>query len=237
MIPSLKRRAAEPELMDDLTAGGPDLSEALRHLRRLNRIFAASGPTLYGVRQIWSAAGQPERFSILDIGAGSGDVNRRLLRWADRERIDLTITISDITEEACAEARQLFSREPRVSVVRQDLFQLPEGCADIVTATQFVHHFASEQLPGVVRQMLKASRMGIVIQDIHRHWLAWLAVWLVTRSISRNRYIRNDGPLSVAKGFRAEEWQRLRDTLPVPNLSITWRPLFRYVVTAQKPVN
>src|SRR5690606_7328962 len=111
-----------------------------------------------------------ERFSILDIGAGSGDVNRRLLRWADRERIDLTITISDITEEACEEARQLFSREPRVSVVRQDLFQLPEGCADIVTATQFVHHFASEQLPGVVRQMLKASRMGIVIQDIHRHW-------------------------------------------------------------------
>lgn len=66
MIPSLKRRAAEPELMDDLTAGGPDLSEALRHLRRLNRIFAASGPTLYGVRQILVGSGTAG--AILDIG-------------------------------------------------------------------------------------------------------------------------------------------------------------------------
>ncbi|GIP32238.1 methyltransferase domain-containing protein [Paenibacillus sp. J2TS4] len=233
----LKRRAAEPELMDDLSSGGAGLREALRHLRLLNRIFGASGPTLYGVRRIWEEAGRPKRFTILDIGSGSGDVNRSLLQWADRHRIGLTITLSDITEEACEEARLLYKREPRIQVVRQDLFQLPEGCADIVTATQFVHHFPSEELPQVVQQLLFASRMGIVIHDIHRHWLAWLAVWLVTRSISRNRYIRHDGPLSVAKGFRTAEWKTLSESIVASNLSVIWRPLFRYVVTAHKSEN
>jgi len=234
MFKRLKQRAGEQELMDDLATGGAELREALQHLRRLNRIFGAAAPTLYGVQRIWQEEGRPAKLSILDIGSGSGDVNRHLLRWAEEHGIDMHITLTDITEEACAEARLLFQDEPRIQVKQGDLFELQSGCADVVTGTQFVHHFASDELPNVVESMLSASRLGVVINDIHRHWIAWAAVWLMAHMVSTNRYIRNDGPLSVAKGFRAEDWRNLRDTLHNPDMSYSWRPLFRYAVMVRK---
>lgn len=234
MFTWLKYRAEAHELMDDFSMGGAQLREALQHLRRLNRIFGASGPTLFGVNQLWLEAGKPKELSILDIGAGSGDVNRRLLRWADRNKIDLQITLADVTEEACEEARLFYQKEERIRIIRCNLFQLPECSADLVTATQFVHHFSSEELPKVVSCMLNASRIGIVINDIHRHWIPWLSVWLVTHTISRNRYIRNDGPLSVAKGFRLADWKDVQWPTYASNPTYSWRPLFRYVVLARK---
>jgi len=234
MLDRLRRRAETPELMDDFSAGGPELSEALRHLRALNRLFGAASPALYGVRRLWTEAGKPRRLSILDVGAGSGDVNRRLLRWADANRIDVRITLADATDEAVAEAARYYADEPRVTAVKRNALALPEACADIVTGSQFVHHFAADALPGLVRKLLDACRIGVVLSDIHRHWIAWTAVWLATRLISRNRYILHDGPLSVAKGFRAADWRELRAALGAPGMFYAWRPWFRYVVVVRK---
>lgn len=234
MSRGMSERAEAAELMDDFSAGGSELRQGLRKLRLLNRVFAAAGPTLYGVKQLWEEANRPKRLTILDIGAGSGDVNRRLLKWADQQGIELAIQLVDVTEEACAEAKLFFQNEPRVKVRRGDLFALDEGCADIVTGTQFLHHFAEEELPEATASMLKASRLGIVINDIHRHWIAWAAVWLTTRMISTNRYVLNDGPLSVAKGFRAKDWNRLGQSLGIAAICYKWRPLFRYAVIIGK---
>lgn len=234
MFKGLKQRAVQHELMDDFSSGGPELRQALQHLRLLNRIFGAAGPTLFGFKRLWLQAGKPKTLSILDVGSGSGDVNRHLLRWADENGVDLRITLVDITEEACAEAREFFRTEPRVSVMRSSLFQLPENGVDITTGTQFVHHFTNTELPQVVGCMLKASRVGVVINDIHRHWIAWAAVWVTARMISKNRYILNDGPLSVAKGFRAKDWTMLRKALDISDMLVSWRPLFRYAVVIVK---
>lgn len=217
--------------MDDFSVGGAELHEALQHLRKLNRIFAASGPTLYGLRKLWQQADKPESFTILDIGSGSGDVNRRILRWADTKGLDVKITLADISAEACQEAELYYRNEPRIQVLRADLFELPSACADVVTGTQFIHHFQEEELPKVIERMLSASRWGVIINDIHRHIIAWAAVRLVTRILSRNRYILHDGPLSVAKGFRAADWVQLRHSLTHGQLTYAWRPLFRYAVT------
>ncbi len=220
--------------MDDFSTGGTELREALSHLRVLNRIFGAAAPTLHGVQKIWREAGRPDSLTILDIGSGSGDVNQHLLRWADMNQIDLKITLVDITEEACEEARHYFRDEPRVQVMQRDLFDLQEKSVDVVTGTQFVHHFAADELHNVIQSMLKVSRLGVVINDIHRHWIPWAAVWLTVRLISNNRYILNDGPLSVAKGFCADDWKHLRKTLDLPEMFFSWRLLFRYMVVIRK---
>lgn len=234
MSREMRSRSTAEELMDDFSQGGPELSEALRHLRRLNRIFSAAAPTLYGVKQLWAQAGKPRSLSILDVGAGSGDVNRQLLKWADKQGIALAVELVDLTEEACSEARRYYEGEPRIKVVQSDLFGLPEGRADIVTATQFLHHFGEDELPRAARCMLRASRIGVVINDIHRHWLAWAAVWLTARLLSSNRYIIHDGPLSVAKGFRSEDWKKLGQALGIPGKYYSWRPLFRFAAVIGK---
>ncbi len=234
MFKNLEQRAVELELMDKFPSGGAELRKAYRQLRLLNRIFGAAGPTRYGVERLWTEAKEPKQLTIVDIGSGSGDVNRQLLRWAAKRGIQLQLILADVTEEACSEAERLYHDEHRVKVIQCNLFDLPAGCADIVTGTQFVHHFSADELPAVVVQMVNCSRLGVVINDIHRHRIAWAAVWLMTRIMSDNRYIRNDGPLSVAKGFRSSDWDELGRQLGIAGPFYRWRPLFRYAVTIRK---
>lgn len=234
MLKAFEERERRPELMDDWTQGGPELREAFAHLRRLNRVFGAAAPTYYGVKRLWHSAGCPKELSILDIGAGSGDVNQKLLRWASEEGVRLQVTLVDMTEEAVKEASLYYWNEARVQVTQADLYELEPESADIVTGTQFLHHFTGKELERAVAHMLRVSRIGVVVNDIHRHWLAWSAVWLAARLLSRNRYIRHDGPLSVAKGFRSEDWKKLRQLSGLEQLHYSWRPLFRYAVTIPK---
>lgn len=237
MFKALDGRSPQEEYMDDFDAGGKELEEALRHLRLLNRIFAASGPVLSGVKELWRRSGCPNDLHVMDIGAGSGELNRRILRWADRNGIRIRMTLVDMTDEACREASRIFTDEPRVRAIRRNVFDVAESAADMLICSQFLHHFPDEQLAEVTGHMLKSARLGIVISDIHRHWLAWSAVWLAARIFSKNRYIRHDGPLSVAKGFQAKDWNRLSEAIKQHgsyDLKYRWKPLFRYTVVIFK---
>ena len=231
MWPDLTQRSAALELMDDLTIGGDELAVALRQLRVINRALGSAWLTLEGVLRLWRAAGRPRQLTILDVGAGSGDINRLLLAWASRRGIAMRITLVDIHPQTCAAAAVYYRDEPRVQVFCSDVMQLALGQVDIVTAALFTHHFSSEQLPAVYTALASAARLGVVVNDLHRHWLAWAGIWIATHLISRNTMIRHDAPLSVLRGFRAEDLDRLRAAPSLAGLSYRWRPFFRYLIT------
>ena len=217
--------------MDDRSIGGDELAEALRQLRVINQVLGSAWPTLEGVLRLWRAAGRPGRLSILDIGAGSGDINRMLLAWAARQRIAIRITLVDIHPETCAAATAYYRHEPRVQVVCSDVMRLGVRAADVVTAALFAHHFSSEQLPDLFVALARAARIGVVVNDLHRHGLAWAGIWAATRALSHNPMIRNDAPLSVQRGFRAAELEQLRAAPGLSRLTYTWRPFFRYLIS------
>jgi 2-polyprenyl-3-methyl-5-hydroxy-6-metoxy-1,4-benzoquinol methylase len=230
MWPDLRQRTSLPELMDDRSLGGAELRQALDQLRIINRLLGAARPTIEGIEHLWRAAGCPATLSILDIGAGSGDLSQSMLYWAARHGVCMRIILVDIHPETCAAAAAHHHNEPRVTVLCSDLLHLALRPADIVTTALFTHHFSPEELPHVYRAMANAARLGVVVNDLHRHWLAWAAIWLATRLCSRNRMIRHDAPLSVRRGFKAADLRQLRATLNAPTLRFMWRPLFRYLV-------
>lgn len=229
-FPDLLHRVEALELMDDLAIGGDDLAEALVQLRWINRLLGGAFPALEGVVALWQQAGCPGQLSILDIGAGSGDVNRAVLRWATRRKVAVQVTLLDIHPETCAVAAAYYRNEPRVRVVQGDVLHLPVRGVDIVTASLFLHHFPNHQLPAVVRAMARAARLGVVINDLHRHPVALASIWLLTRLFSRNRMIQHDAPLSVRRGFCAADFEQLRAWPELCELWYVWRPLFRYLV-------
>ncbi len=231
ILPDLSSRSEALELMDDRSIAGEELAGALAELRWINRLLGSAFPTLEGVGALWRQAGCPVQLSILDIGAGSGDVNRLLLRWAALRRIHMHITLIDIHPQTCAAATAYYGDDSRIHVEQGDLFDLPAQRADIVTASLFTHHFTNEQLPAVFQVMRRAARLGVVVNDLQRHRLAWLSIWLLTRLFSRNRMIRHDAPLSVWRGFRAADFEQLRCSPGLAELRYVWRPLFRYLVT------
>ncbi len=231
MWPDLTYRSAALERMDDRSIGGDELAEALRQLRVINQVLGSAWTTLEGVLRLWRAAGKPDRLSILDIGAGSGDINQLLLGWATRRGIVMRITLMDIHPETCAAAATYYRHEPRVQVVCGDVTRLGIRVADIVTAALFAHHFSSEQLPDMFRSLTQAARIGVVVNDLHRHGLAWAAIWAATRVLSRNRMIRHDAPLSVQRGFRTADLRQLQAAPGLSQLTYAWRPFFRYLIT------
>lgn len=217
--------------MDDPRIGGAELREALAQLRLINLALGAARPTVEGVARLWRAAGRPPALTILDVGAGSGDISRPLRRWAARRGVALRLLLVDVHRETCAAAAAAHGGDPAVLVVCGDLLRLGLRPADIVTAALFTHHFRDAELPAVYRAMIGAARLGVVVNDLQRHPLAWLGIWLATRLLSRNRMIRHDAPLSVRRGFTAGELRRLGARLGAP-LLVAWRPLFRYLVLA-----
>lgn len=234
MWPDLTQRSTKLELMDDLTIGGEQLAEALRQLRVINGMLGSAWLTLEGVVRLWHAGGRPRQLSILDVGSGSGDINRLLLAWASLQGIAMRITLVDIHPETCAAAAAYFRDEARVQVLCSDLMQLGLGRVDIVTAALFTHHFSPAQLPAMYAALASAARLGVVVNDLHRHWLAWAGIWVATRLLSRNAMIRHDAPLSVLRGFRAEDLEQLRALPGLQGLSYRWRPFFRYLVLVDR---
>lgn len=234
-LPELTRRSEAPELMDDLTQGGPELRTALAQLRVINTLLGAALPTLEGVDRLWRQAGRPGHLELVDVGAGSGDGNRVLLFWALVRRVHLRITLIDINAETCKVARELYHDEPRVRVEQGSAFLLPPRTADIVTASLFAHHFPDRLLPSLLRTLSEAATIGAVVNDLHRHTFAWASIWLLTRLFSRNRMIHHDAPLSVLRGFRANDFVRLRQEYGLERLWFAWRPLFRYLVILPGP--
>ena len=76
----------------------------------------------------------------------------------------------------------------------------------------------------------KEITKGFFINDLHRHWLAYYSIQNITRIFSRSYLVKNDAPLSVARGFKKDEWKELMKNAGIQNYSISWRWAFRYLI-------
>jgi 2-polyprenyl-3-methyl-5-hydroxy-6-metoxy-1,4-benzoquinol methylase len=228
--PDLRQRSTAPERMDDFANGGRELAKALGQLRLINRLLGAAWPTLYGVRRLWRQAGRPRRLHLIDVGAASGDPNRLLLRWAKIAGVDLRITLLELNPETCAHAQAYWAAEPRVSVQQGDLFALAPQSADILTAAMVLHHFETPRVADALRVLRRAARLGVVVNDLHRHPVAWWFIWGATALLSRNPMIRHDAPLSVARGFARADLVQLQRLEGLGDLRCRWAPLFRWLL-------
>jgi SAM-dependent methyltransferase len=231
--PDLQARSDRPELMDDPANDGSELLFALRELRVINWLLQAARPTVEGVGRLWHSAGRPAHLSVLDVGAGSGDGCRALLRWAEEQRVEIDITLLDLHPDTCAEAERLFRGERRVRVRQGDLFELEPGSVDVITAALVMHHFPEQVLGRALQSLARSARLGVVVNDLERSRLAWIGIRFGTLLLSRNRMIRHDAPLSVARGFRVGELQQLQRLSGLERLVFHRRLLWRWLVVIE----
>jgi ubiquinone/menaquinone biosynthesis C-methylase UbiE len=113
-----------------------------------------------------------------------------------------------------------------------DAFRLPfaDRSFDLVHAALFLHHFREPDIGRLLGEMLRVARLGVLINDLHRNLLALYGIRALTALFSRSRYIRNDAPLSVRRGFRRAELMELWQRAGLPSPSIRWRWAFRWML-------
>ena len=233
--PSTRTRSNELELMDDLSNQGPELERTLVELETVNRTLGGYGPSIEGLKLLRRSG--VDELSVLDVGTGSGDIPRKLVDWGKKVGCRVRVTGIDLTETSIRMAREASKAyEGEVSFDVQNLFALPDEPAfDIVHAAATLHHFVGDDAQAAVAKMYRLARLGVVVNDFHRHPLAWIGIKILSRLFSRSRFVRYDGPLSVLRSFHSSELRAMCAAEGLPEPNIVWRPMFRWRMVVARP--
>lgn len=222
------KRSSEKEMMD--LPGQPKelLADDLRNLRIINRYLGGCRSVLHGLARLVNEQ-KLDRFTLLDIGTGSGDIPAMIARWARRQQI--TARISGLEREAVTveEAVVQTRSYPEINILRGDAMAPPfsAGSFDFVLTSQLLHHFKDEQIIALLRTWARLARRGIIVSDLVRHPLAYHGIRLLTKGFTRNLMTRTDAPLSVQRACTISEWRELLRRADVGRLRVRWMFPFR----------
>jgi SAM-dependent methyltransferase len=178
----------------------------------VNRWTFAARPTLSFLRR---ASEGMVAFRLLDVGFGHGDMLRRIARWARRRGIAVDLVGVDLNARSEATARAATPLSMPVDYRTGDYRDVP-GPFDFVVSSLVAHHMTDEQLDAFIRFMEENATRGWLINDLHRHSLAYHLFPLLPRLIGAHRIVREDGQLSIARAFRPPEWREILRRVGLP---------------------
>lgn len=227
MLPDFSSRSSKLEWMDDPAVDTTELRKTLDDLARVNFMLRGHAPSLDGIERL--ADDEQRRLSVLDVGTGGGDVPRRLAVWAKKKKVDLFVHGIDLSQRTVDHARHRSAAYPNIEFTRQDLFDLDgEKRFDIVHSALMLHHLNTGEAAEGLQKMYEISRLGVVINDLHRHPVGYFGSRIILPLLSRNPMIRHDGSLSVLRAFTEDELRGLAKRAGLPDPQIQWWPLFRW---------
>lgn len=198
--------------MDDPDLDPGVYAKVLKDLARVNRWTLAARPTLAFVSR---AVGNDKRFSLLDVGFGQGDMLRTVARWARRRRVKAALVGIDLNSKSMAAAEAATPASWGIAFRTGDYRDLA-GPFDVIVSSLVAHHMTDQELTDFIRYMEANSRRGWMINDLHRHALAYKAYPLLTRLLGVHAIVREDGTLSIARSFRAPEWRSILAVAGLP---------------------
>jgi hypothetical protein len=104
---------------------------------------------------------------------------------------------------------------------------------DIIFSSLFCHHFSNAELVQMIQWMNRNSRQGFFINDLQRNPLAYYSIKWLTKLFSASYLVKNDAPVSVARGFIKKDWQQLLVQAGITNYSLRWQWAFRYLIVCK----
>lgn len=225
------QRSREKEIMDDLDCSGPVLEQTLRELKTINRLLGGNGVTNRGLSQVVQRFPQ-DQYSLVDLGCGGGDMIAVMQAWASKKNIPIRFIGADANANtiALAKERQKALSEVHWQVANVFDSTFLEDQVDIATCTLFTHHFTDEELVQLFQGLKQKVRLAIVINDLHRHPLAYYSIKWLTRWFSKSPMVQNDAALSVLRSFKRRDWKSIFEEAGLGKVEIHWRWAFRWQI-------
>jgi 2-polyprenyl-3-methyl-5-hydroxy-6-metoxy-1,4-benzoquinol methylase len=206
-------RVLKPELLDSAGRELRDLN--LQDIVRINRWCGGHRVLLRVLRGLVSSR---ERFSVLDVGAASGDMGQCIGEVFPNARVLLT------------DYRLAHLRNTALPRVAADAFRLPflPGAFDFVICSSVLHHFPDGQVVDLIRKTRSFARRALIILDLERHPIPYYFLPSTRSVFGWSTLTLHDGPISVAAGFRAEELASLTHAAGAGAVTVRkHRPWFR----------
>ena len=198
-----------PELMDQ-PCSYDDLRLCLRDIARVNRLTFAYRPTLKWLNYIYARMPrQPQPLHIVDVGCGYGDMLRRIHRWAQDRNLPVVLTGIDQNPDAIRAARAV-TIPGTVTFLTGDAFDFrPPGGIDIVLSSLVTHHMQNAEIVQFLLWSEHTARLGWFVNDLHRQLLPYHFFRNLSRFTRWHPFVKHDGPVSILRSFRREDWQTL----------------------------
>lgn len=220
----LNRREQLAELLDGSAADPGEIERNLRDLASLNRLPGGIRTSLAAVQALAHAR---SHLQILDVGTGLGDLPLAFARMGWR-----TVAL-DTHPEVLAAARAATAHEPLVEVVEGDGRSLPypDGAFEVSHCSLVIHHLDPGDAVIALREMARVASRGVVVNDLRRGLLPFVATGVAVALLGTCRATRADGLASVRRAYTLPE---LDELLAEADLEVVWRsPAFMpRVVTA-----
>jgi len=213
MFERFQHRSRELERLDIGDYTPAEYSRWQREMKYIHALFGeqrALKNTLF--RDIES--GGAKRFSVLDVGAGSGGLLRELGKWVSGRNSFLVG--AELDEVA---ARSINDGE--IAGVQCDALQLPfaDGSFDYVFCSLFLHHLDDGSAADLLREMSRVAAKRIYVIDLNRHPTAYYAYkifgWFVFQ-----RFTLEDGALSILRSRTPDELRQIAKTAGLNDVKV-----------------
>jgi len=223
------------ELIDQPGIPFADWEVCLNELNAVNTLLGGHAITIDGVKKLLKTTTK-KRITITEIGCGGGDNLKAIDSWNRKTNTISTIRFVGIDiNKACTDFAANNCRGLNAEFITSDYRHVSfgEDKPEIIFNSLFCHHFKNDELIEMLHWMRKNSYAGFFINDLHRHPFAYYSIKFLTRLFSRSYLVKNDGPISVLRGFRKHEWQDLMKEAKITSYSIYWRWAFRHLVVVR----
>ena len=214
------------EWLDDDIGTPSEISASLVDLRHINDWFGGTHTTAVLLRQIAKGSAQSS-LSLLEVGAGAGDVPAAAQRIFNKNGYKLQVTLLD----------RMWTHLPANGSrsVAGDALRLPfrDDAFDVVGCSLFAHHLEAKELREFAREALRVCRRAVLINDLIRSPLH-LALVYAGFPLFRSRITRHDAPASVRRAYTRAEMVELLQGLPAKSVTISRHYLYRMGVLIWK---
>ncbi|UCD25040.1 MAG: methyltransferase domain-containing protein [Gemmatimonadota bacterium] len=189
-----------------------------------NVLFGGNAAVKFGLLQLMRGICSSGPLSILDVGAGGGEVVSRACGLLGEQRTHPVALDHHRTSAHMCSARG-------VTPIVGDLRQLPLGPAsiDIAIVSLVLHHVTRTEAVALVAQLDAVARLGVVIADLRRSTLARIGFDLAGRILRLHEGTRRDGLLSIQRGFTVAELNGIITDAGVTDATVRRRPGWRVV--------
>lgn len=231
-MPNFNQRSTAIEIMDDFSLPRQEIVPVLNELEIINKRLGGFQVFFDAFKKITLQNGD----TICDWGCGGGDGLKRLNQYFSQRNLSLNFIGIDATPAAVEFAEALNLSEKNISFRCVDVLKIdfkPQEF-DVVISSLFTHHFENEDWVKLIKKMNQSAKKAVIINDLHRHPIAYYAIGLLTQLFSKSPMVKNDSKLSVLRSFTKTELKLLLKQAGITNYSIKWMWAFRWQIIIYK---
>jgi ubiquinone/menaquinone biosynthesis C-methylase UbiE len=233
MFDKFKRRSYRLENIDTGNYTAEEYEGCIVELQRVNRWLGDAHTLRKTLLRSVEESGL-RHFTVLDVGAGSGELLRVMATWTrqtKRQAHGVGLELNDASVSAMYEQSQSF---PEIEAIRGDALCLPfaDGSFDYVICSLFTHHFVDRQIVQILQEMSRVATRRIFVIDLHRHPIAYGLYTTVGKIVLHTRLLREDGALSILRSFKPNELFQLAEQAGLESISVNRYFPFRLVLSA-----